>query len=124
MSETNQPRKGRAKAAHVGVGSQSAVRHGQWVAKELSTHPTQAAAVRAARTRAESKGGHVVVQGPDGRIREAYSIGRDPFVKISAVEGITPSNAALARAAEFERRGLTPEQRREAIIRAHRPPKG
>jgi hypothetical protein len=47
-------------------------------------------------------------------------IGRQRFVKISAVEGIILDERMTARAAEFERQGASPEERRSAIIRAYR----
>jgi hypothetical protein len=49
-----------------------------------------------------------------------FVIGRERFLKISAVEGIKPSEAMTKRAREFDRKALSAEQRGEAIIRAHR----
>ena len=43
-------------------------------------------------------------------------IGRDAFAKISAVEGIHLTDEAREAFAEFDRRKLTPEERRRAII--------
>lgn len=50
-----------------------------------------------------------------------FVVGRAAFEKISAVEGIRPSKASRTRAADFERRGLSAEERRREIISAHRP---
>jgi hypothetical protein len=47
-------------------------------------------------------------------------IGRAGGEKISAVEGIKLSAAARRRADEFDRLGLSPEERRVAILRAYR----
>jgi len=47
-------------------------------------------------------------------------LGRGWFETISAVEGIALSPRAKKRAAEFDRQGLSPEQRRRAIIQAYR----
>ena len=47
-------------------------------------------------------------------------IGRERFAAISAVEGIRLTPEMERRAAEFERRGLTPEERIRAIVDAHR----
>jgi hypothetical protein len=47
-------------------------------------------------------------------------IGRERFAKISAVEGIELTAAMKRRAAEFDRKNLTPEQRIRAIVAAHR----
>ena len=52
--------------------------------------------------------------------RQGEVIGRERFAWISAVEGIRLSGAAKRRAAEAERQGLSPEERRRAIVRAHR----
>lgn len=43
------------------------------------------------------------------------------FEKISAVEGIEPTEASRRRIQDFERKGLNPEERRREIIDAHRP---
>jgi hypothetical protein len=47
-------------------------------------------------------------------------IGRDRFAKISAVEGMKLSDSAKKRAADFDRKQLSPEERIRAIIAAHR----
>jgi hypothetical protein len=47
-------------------------------------------------------------------------LGRQRFAKISAVEGIELSPAANQRAAEFDRLGLSPEERARRIVAAHR----
>lgn len=60
---------------------------------------------------------------PPNRGRTADSgtvIGRERFAKISAVEGIELTLPMKRRAAEFDRRRLSPEQRIRAIVAAHR----
>jgi hypothetical protein len=47
-------------------------------------------------------------------------IGRERFAKISAVEGITPSEAMRKRVAQFDRLGLSAAERRREIIKAHK----
>jgi hypothetical protein len=47
-------------------------------------------------------------------------IGRERFAAISAVEGIKLSPEMEHRVAEFDRNGLTPEERIRAIVAAHR----
>ena len=47
-------------------------------------------------------------------------IGRKRFAKISAVEGITPSEAMRKRVAQFNRLGLSAAERRREIIKAHK----
>jgi translation elongation factor EF-Tu-like GTPase len=49
-----------------------------------------------------------------------YTIGRTAFAKISAVEGIALTEEARQRTTDFERRRLSPEERRREIIKAHR----
>jgi hypothetical protein len=48
-----------------------------------------------------------------------FVIGRDRFAQISAVEGIHLSKTMKDRIREADRDGLSDQQRREAIIRAH-----
>jgi hypothetical protein len=58
----------------------------------------------------------------DERVRALYRIvlGRERFAKISAVEGIELTPAMKRRVAEFDRRGLSGEERRRSIIRLYR----
>jgi hypothetical protein len=51
------------------------------------------------------------------------TVGHAAFTSVSAVEGICLSRDAQGRFAEFDRKGLSPEQRRTAIIQAHAPKK-
>ena len=58
------------------------------------------------------------------RTRDGYQdrglvLGKDAIQKINAVEGIRMSAAAATRTADFDRRGLTPAQRRAEIVRAY-----
>jgi hypothetical protein len=48
-----------------------------------------------------------------------FVLGRERFEKISAVEGIKLSGAMKKRIREADRKGLSAEARRAAIIRAH-----
>jgi hypothetical protein len=48
------------------------------------------------------------------------TIGRKAFAKISAVEGVRLTPEMKRRAAEFDRKGLSPEERVRAIVAAHR----
>ena len=49
----------------------------------------------------------------------AVVLGRSVFAKISAVEGIRLSPASESMFAEFDRKGLSPEQRRKALLEKH-----
>jgi hypothetical protein len=59
-----------------------------------------------------------------GKRREGEVIGRERFEKISAVEGIRLSDEMKQTFAEFDRRGLTPAQRRRAILQKFKSPAG
>ncbi|HXO68007.1 MAG TPA: hypothetical protein VN838_03505 [Bradyrhizobium sp.] len=48
-----------------------------------------------------------------------FVLGRERFAKISAVEGIELSGAMKKRVRDADRKGLSAEARRAAIIRAH-----
>lgn len=45
------------------------------------------------------------------------TLGREAIFRINALEGLTPTKEMLERFADFDRRGLTPEQQRAEIIR-------
>lgn len=49
-----------------------------------------------------------------------FVLGEASFAKISAVEGIRLKPAMKQRAARAASKGLSPEEYREAIVRAHR----
>ena len=51
-----------------------------------------------------------------------FVLGRDRFEKIMAIESITLTTEMKARQDGFERRGLTPAQRRREILKAYRTP--
>lgn len=98
--------------------------NGSWAVKAakggVTVHRTRGEAIGYAKRVAETKGGGLVIHTPSGRIKESYTVGRDAFVKISLVEGITPTADAQRRSKEFESKGLSAEERRRAIIDAHR----
>ena len=51
-----------------------------------------------------------------GKQTKPLTIGRDAFAKISAVEGIKLDKEAREAFADFDRRKLSPEERRRAIV--------
>jgi hypothetical protein len=57
---------------------------------------------------------------PCGQEKDGFVLGRNSFSKISAVEGIRPTPAMKERATDAERKGLSAEEYRQTIIRAHR----
>lgn len=108
----------------MGANDRYVVRHGShWAVKKGGAegasgrvYPTQAAAVEAAKQIVRDKGGTVRVHGSDGRVRESFTIGREGFAKISAVEGIRLSNDMEQALREFDSRGLSPEERRRELV--------
>lgn len=48
-----------------------------------------------------------------------FTIGLTGFARISAVEGISLSNESRRMFAEFERQGMSAQQRRKAIVAKH-----
>jgi hypothetical protein len=59
---------------------------------------------------------------PSGSLKsnaKSYTVGRRAFAKISAVEGIRLSDSTDEDFREFERKGLSPQARREAISRKY-----
>jgi hypothetical protein len=65
------------------------------------------------------KGGTVRIQGPDGRERQRFAIGRTAFAKISAVEGIRLSDEMIRDLRDFDRRRLSDDERGRAIMRKY-----
>jgi hypothetical protein len=49
----------------------------------------------------------------------SYTIGREGFSKISAVEGIKPSRQVDENFREFDKQGLSPAERRRALARKY-----
>ena len=57
---------------------------------------------------------------PKGREGGPFAIGKDAFVKISAVEGIRMTSAMKKRASDARIKGLSAEEYRQTIIRSYR----
>ena len=53
------------------------------------------------------------------RKESGYTIGRDAFAKISAVEGVHLTNEMQKDFQAFEQKGLSPQDRREAISKKY-----
>ncbi|MBC7476528.1 MAG: hypothetical protein H7317_00355 [Pseudorhodobacter sp.] len=58
--------------------------------------------------------------GPKSKGTSGFVIGRARFTKIAAVEGIALSADMKVRAEQFDRDGLSGDERRKAIIEKHR----
>ena len=54
-----------------------------------------------------------------GRSVGTYTVGRERFAKIAAVEGIRTSRRVDEDFQEFDRKGLSPEERRREIVRKY-----
>lgn len=54
---------------------------------------------------------------PASKAAKDFTLGRQGFAKISAVEGIRLSPEMEARFREFDQKGLSPSERRAAIAR-------
>lgn len=94
------------------------------VTKDGSNRPsgiygTQAEAAQAAQDMVRIKGGTVRIQGPDGRLRKSFTIGRDAFAKISAVEGLRLSPGMERDLREFDWKGLSSRERGRRIVRKY-----
>lgn len=83
------------------------------------TYGTQAEAARAAQDMVRIKDGTVRIQGPDGRLRESFTIGRDAFAKISAVEGLRLSREMKQDLMDFDHQGLSNRERGQAIVKKY-----
>ncbi|HZR77918.1 MAG TPA: hypothetical protein VFA58_01845 [Chthoniobacterales bacterium] len=57
-----------------------------------------------------------IIRKPTGRV----VIGAHRFAKISAVEGVVLTRDMLTRSAEFERKGMSADERRRTIMRIYR----
>lgn len=56
---------------------------------------------------------------PTGRSGTAYTIGRTRFAKISAVEGIQTSRRVDQDFREFDKKALSPAERRQELVRKY-----
>lgn len=98
---------------------------GVWVVTTIGTvrggasYRTKAEAARAAEDAVRIKGGMVRIHGPDGRTSESFTIGRDAFAKISAIEGREISREMRQDLSEFDRKGLSSRERGRRIVRKY-----
>jgi len=99
-----------------------------WVVREggsagaAAVYRTRAEAEKAARETVRITGGEVRVRGADGRWRDSFTLGRNNFAKISAVEGISLSREMKRDLREFDRKGLSDDERRGEIVRKYGKP--
>ena len=55
----------------------------------------------------------------NGRARQSFTIGREGFAKISAVEGVRLSDDMKQMFREFDSKGLSAEELRHEIVRRY-----
>ncbi len=86
-------------------------------ARASGVYRTQAEAENAAREIVRRNGGgEVRIHGRDGRWRDSFTLGRSSFAQITAVEGIRLSRGMKRDFREFDRKQLSANARRQAIV--------
>ena len=83
-------------------------------------YATQDKAVRAAKAAVQARGGEIRLMGRKGRIVESYTLGRASAGALNALEGISKPAQSRARDSAFDLKGLSPAERRQAIVEAYR----
>jgi hypothetical protein len=83
----------------------------------MGVYESQAEATRAAQEKLRAKGGELKVQGRNGRWRESLTIGRNAVEKMNAVEGLYVSGEMQGAFRDFDQKGLSAHERRQAIAR-------
>lgn len=79
-------------------------------------YPTQAEAVEAARELVRAKGGATRVYLSDDRVAESFTLGRQAFAKISAVEGIRLSRTMKQDLADVRANVGSAEEARGVLV--------
>jgi len=96
---------------------------GGWALKKVGstratkTYRTQSEAAKAAMQELRTKGGELRIQGKNGRWRDSFTVGSAAIRKFNAMEGVHPSRDVEGAFREFDRKGLSPKERRTAIAR-------
>jgi len=88
-------------------------------ARICGVYRTEAEAERAAREMLRIKGGALRIHAPDGREHRRFTIGRNAFAKISAVEGIRLTDEMIRDLRDFDRRKLSDDERGRAIMKKY-----
>lgn len=76
---------------------------------------TKNAAVKAARQIVRQDGGVLEIKNSDGRTNKSFTLGRTAMAKLSEVEGVALTGAGKRTFKEFDRKGLTPSERRAKL---------
>lgn len=93
---------------------------GGWTVKQAGTvgvqrFRTRQQATKAAQELLRQSGGSLRVHGPNGKVVDTVTLGRDRMAAINRVEGLRLTDRMSREFAEFDRLGLSPEQRRERL---------
>lgn len=76
---------------------------------------TKGAAVKAARQIVRQDGGVLEIKNSDGRTKKSFTLGRAAMTKLNEVEGVTLSGVGKRAFMEFDRKELTPNERRAKL---------
>lgn len=76
---------------------------------------TKDAAVKAARQIVRESGGVLQIKNTDGRMSKSFTLGRSAMTKLNEVEGVALTVAGKRTFKEFDKKGLTPSQRRAKL---------
>lgn len=83
-------------------------------------YPTREQALQAARSSVQVSGGEIRLMRRNGKIIERFTLGRSTAGVLNALEGIGRSSESRDREQAFDSKGLSPTQRRRAIVEAYR----
>ncbi|PZQ56358.1 MAG: hypothetical protein DI570_21125 [Phenylobacterium zucineum] len=76
---------------------------------------TKDAAVKAARQIVRQDGGVLEIKNSDGRTSKSFTLGRTAMTKLNEVEGVVLTGAGKRTFKEFDRKGLSPSERRAKL---------
>jgi hypothetical protein len=83
--------------------------------REARTFATESDALHAAQELVRENGGEIIIRRIDGRARDSFTLGRAGMRKLAAVEGLTVTREMVRQLEEFDRRGLSPQERRAEL---------
>lgn len=82
-------------------------------------YKSQAEAISAAQQMVRDCGGQIFIQSQSGKRRESFTLGREGFAKISAVEGLHVPASLMLELRDLDKRGLSGDARRREIMRKY-----
>ena len=87
-------------------------------ATEMKVFESRSDAMKAAQQSVRERGGVLEVKGADGRESRRFTLGRTAMTKLNEVEGVVLGSAGKQAFEDFDRRDLSPPQRRIALRKA------